>query len=104
MNTYNQHISSLSAGIADCVAGSEKFKDASENFIRMANQKYTKETDEKMIHFTQNFVNELTYLTKRHEDQLLFKIGFYNKMPEDERNPNRKYDFKESKIDKSQLF
>jgi len=52
MDRYNEHVSSLSVGIADCVAGSEKFKDASENFIRMANQRYTKETDEKMIKFT----------------------------------------------------
>jgi len=34
----------------------------------------------------------------------LFKIGYYNKQPEDERNPKPKAEDKEFKIDKSQLF
>ena len=54
-----------------------------------------------MIKFTSNFVNELTYLTKRHEDQILFKIGYYGKMPVDERDPKSVAKFN---IDKNQLF
>ena len=101
MDRYNEHVRSVTVGIADCVNGSEKLKDESDNFIRRANERYTRETEEKMIKFTSNFVNELTYLTKRHEDQILFKIGYYGKMPIDERDPKSVAKFN---IDKNQLF
>lgn len=52
MDRYNEHVRSVSVGIADCVNGSEKLKDESENFIRRASERYTRETEEKMIKFT----------------------------------------------------
>jgi len=40
-----------------------------------------------MCHFTENLVSEFKHLNKRLEDKILFTVGYYQEMPEDERNP-----------------
>lgn len=36
-----------------------------------------------MCKFTENLILEFKYLNQRLEDKILFKIGFYNEMPDD---------------------
>ena len=40
-----------------------------------------------MCKFTENLILEFKYLNKRLEDKILFKVGYYSVMPDDERNP-----------------
>ena len=56
---YNDNINRISVNISDCVAGSEKLKNEACWIVKESNDRFTKETDEKMIKFTENFINSV---------------------------------------------
>lgn len=42
-----------------------------------------------MCKFTENLILEFKYLNKRLEDNILFKVGYYQALPDDPRNPSQ---------------
>ena len=53
----------------------------------------------KMCNFTDNLLKEFQYLNKRIHDKILFDVGVYREMPEDERAPPKRLPLKIYKTD-----
>ena len=77
--------------IADSIVKANELAQQCEEFLRQGNCDLRQETEHKMIRFAENLLSEFERRNKRLEDKILFRVGFYDRMPQDDgRHPDQK--------------
>ena len=72
------------------MAQTQKLAYRTEEILSEGNQKLRLELDQKLWRFTDGLVTEFKHLNKRLEDQVLFKIGYYQHAPAQANLPSEK--------------
>lgn len=94
INGYTTDRHDLAVSISDCLVACQKLGLQTEEVLRQGNNELRRETEIKMCNFTDNMLKEFRYINKRVEDKILYEVGVYREMPEDERAPPKRLPLK----------
>ena len=87
---YTKDRNKLAVSISDCQSACEKLTIDTQEVLRIGNTDLRREVEQKMCNFTDNLLLEFKYINKRYEDKILYTMGYYKEMPDDERAPRKR--------------